>query len=169
VQNIVNSLAVLAFLGMIIALFALSALLRTVRELQQAAMAASSRVPAAPATRSVSRFASTDGRPTFVLVVSEHCPSCRERAEHLAVVADGRVEGHLKLLSASAACAAWVGGASIEFIADADLLGTVAIGATPALVKYAPDGTETWRRVVGSDDDLDRHLGAQSSDAANVR
>ncbi|TMR93519.1 hypothetical protein [Nonomuraea basaltis] len=168
-QNIINSLAVLAFLGMIIALFALSALLRTVRELQQAALAASAQGSVTPGVRSVARFASTDGRPTFLLVVSEHCASCRERAERLAVVADGRVEGHLKMLSAGAACGTWVEGTKIEFIADSDLLGRVAIGATPSLVKYAPDGTEAWRRVVGSDNDLDQYLGAQSSDVANVR
>lgn len=168
-QNVINSLAILAFLGVIVALFALSALLKMVRELQRAALGASAQVPVEPGVRSVSRFASLDGRPTFVLVVSDHCLSCRERAERLAVVAGDRVEGHLKLLSAASACAAWVAGTKIDCIVDADLLGTVAVGVTPSLVKYAPDGTEAWRRVVGSDDDLNRYLKDQSSDVANVR
>ncbi|MDP4504814.1 hypothetical protein [Nonomuraea turcica] len=167
-QNIVNSLAVLSFLGMVIALFALSALLRMVRDLQQAALATGAPAPSAvAAARTVPRFASPDERPTFVLVVTEHCQSCRERAARLAAVSDGRVGGHLKLLSAADACAEWTAGTDIESIVNADLLGAVAVGVTPSLVKYAPDGAEIWRRAVGSDDDLDRHLEVRSS--ANVR
>ncbi|NAS26762.1 hypothetical protein GT755_34455 [Herbidospora sp. NEAU-GS84] len=169
VQNVVNSLAVFAFLGMVIALFAISALLRIVRELQQAVLA----VPAAPgpdAVRRVPRFASADGRPTFVLVVSEQCPSCRDRAAHLAGMPPGRVDGRLVLLSAGEACAAWAGPAPhVEAVVDADLLGSVAVGATPSLVKYAPDGAEEWRRVVGSDPDLDRLLGVDLPESSNVR
>ncbi|WP_062357541.1 hypothetical protein [Herbidospora yilanensis] len=168
-QNVINSLAVFGFLGMVIALFAISALLRIVRELQQAVLA----VPAAPGpdtVRRVTRFASADGRPTFVLVVSEQCPSCRARAVHLAGMPPGRVKGRLVLLSAGEAGAAWAGPAPhVEAVVDAELLGSVAVGATPSLVKYAPDGTEEWRRAVGSDPDLDRLLGVDLPESSNVR
>lgn len=167
-QNVVNSLAVFAFLGMVIALFAVSALLRIVRELQQAVLAAPAAAPGPDAVRRVARFASADGRPTFVLVVSEQCPSCRDRAVHLA--GTPRVDGHLVLLSAGAACAAWVEPAPhVEAVIDADLLGSVAVGATPSLVKYTPDGVEEWRRAVGSDPDLDRLLGVDLPESSNVR
>ncbi|WP_030455381.1 hypothetical protein [Herbidospora cretacea] len=169
VQNVVNSLAVFAFLGMVIALFAISALLRIVRELQQAVLAATA-APGPDAVRRVTRFASADGRPTFVLVVSEQCPSCRDRAAHLAGLPPGRVDGHLVLLSAGEAGAAWVGSAPhVEAVVDAGLLGSVAVGATPSLVKYAPDGAEEWRRMVGSDPDLDRLLGVDLPESSNVR
>nr|WP_062343099.1 hypothetical protein [Herbidospora sakaeratensis] len=169
VQNVVNSLAVFAFLGMVIALFAISALLRIVRELQQAVLAAPA-TPGPDSVRKVARFASSDGRPTFVLVVSEQCPSCRARAVHLAGMPPGRVGGHTVLLAAAEACAAWVEAAPhVEAVVDADLLGSVAVGATPSLVKYAPDGAEEWRRVVGSDPDLDRLLGVDLPESSNVR
>ncbi|MFC6087067.1 hypothetical protein [Sphaerisporangium aureirubrum] len=167
-QNVVNSLAVFAFLGMVLALFAISALLKTVRELQRAVLATP--VPGATGVRRMARFESPDDDPTFVLVVSEQCQSCRERAAHLAAIPSGLLQGHLTTLSASAACAAWVAGADhVRAVVDADLLGSVAVGATPSLVKYAPDGTEEWRRVVGSDADLDRLLGVDMSESSNVR
>ncbi|WP_062428507.1 hypothetical protein [Herbidospora daliensis] len=169
-QNVVNSLAVFAFLGMVIALFAISALLRIVRELQQAVISALAAVSGPETVRRVARFASSDGRPTFVLVVSEQCPSCRARAVHLAGMPSGQVGGHLVLLAAAEACAAWVEAAPhVEAVVDADLLGSVAVGATPSLVKYAPDGAEEWRRVVGSDPDLDRLLGVDLPESSNVR
>ncbi len=168
VQNVVNSLAVFAFLGMVVALFAISALLRTVRELQQAVLAAPAPGPAA--VRRLARFASADGRPTFVLVVSEHCLSCRDRAGHLASIPPGAIDGHLIQLSATEACAAWVERAPhVSAVTDAELLGSVAVGATPSLVKYAPDGAEEWRRAVGSDPDLDRLLGVDQPESSNVR
>ncbi|GAA1521678.1 hypothetical protein GCM10009677_63420 [Sphaerisporangium rubeum] len=168
-QNVVNSLAVFAFLGMVIALFAISALLRTVRELRQAVLATP--VPATPAVRRIARFQSPDERPTYVLVVTEQCLSCRERAAHLAVIPPGLLQGHLTLLGSTDAGARWVHGADhITVVADAELLGAVAVGATPSLVKYAADGTEEWRRVVGSDGDLERLLGVtESSNVPNVR
>ncbi|MEO3808040.1 hypothetical protein ABGB17_03465 [Sphaerisporangium sp. B11E5] len=168
-QNVVNSLAVFAFLGMVISLFAVSALLKMVRELRRAVLATP--VPATATVRRVARFASPDGLPTFVLVVSEQCLSCRERAARLAAIPPGLIRGHLTLLSASAACARWAEGADhIRAVTDADLLGSVAVGATPSLVRYAPDGTEEWRRVVGSDGDLERLLDmSESSNVSNVR
>ncbi len=108
--------------------------LRIVRELQQACAGRTAAEPGPDAAvRRVARFASADGRPTFVLVVSEQCPSCRARAVHLAGTPSGRVEGHLVLLSAAEACAAWVEPAPhVEAAVDADLLGSVAVGATLA-------------------------------------
>jgi hypothetical protein len=165
-QNVFNSLAVLAFLGAIVALFAFSALLKIVRELQQAALAGPTPYSG---VREVSRFASQDGLPTFVLVVSEHCQSCRDRAARLASLPAGSVRGHLVMLSGGLAVAGWAEGADdVTVITEPELLGSIAVGVTPTLVKYATDGTEEWRRVVGSDTDLDRQLGlgmdiAQSS------
>jgi hypothetical protein len=172
VQNVVNSLAVLAFLGTVVALFALSALLRLVRELQQAVMAASAAAPGAAGVRHVPRFASGGTDPTFVLVVSEHCPSCRDRAARLAAIAAaGTAPGRLAMLAPGDGCAAWVAGSGVEVVADAALLGALAVGATPSLVRFAPDGAEEWRRVVGSDGDLDRLLAprAHVSQSSDVR
>ncbi|GAA0411919.1 hypothetical protein Acor_15890 [Acrocarpospora corrugata] len=167
-QNVINSLAVFAFLGVVVALFAISALLRTVRELQQAALAVP--VPGASAVRRVTRFASGDERPTFVLVVTDQCPSCEQRAARLAAIAPGLPAGHLSMLSAGPDPLRWIEGAGhIQAVVDAELLGSVAVGATPSLVKYAPDGTEEWRRVVGSDQDLDRLLGADVPESSNAR
>jgi hypothetical protein len=167
-QTVVNSLAVFAFLGVVIALFAISALLKTVRELQQAVLATPA--PTTAGIRRIARFASPDELPTFVLVVSEHCLSCRERATHLATIPPGLLQGHLTTLSASAACARWTDGADhVQAVVDAELLGSVAVGATPSLVRYAPDGTEEWRRVVGSDQDLERLLGMNMTESSNAR
>ncbi|MEU7894080.1 hypothetical protein AB0B45_14585 [Nonomuraea sp. NPDC049152] len=158
-QNVVNSLAVLSFLGTVLLLFAFAALLRMVRDLQQAAAKGPAPAGTTPATRSVPRFASGDERPTFVLVVTETCPMCRERASRLMEVS-GAAAGHLVLLSAAERCAEWVEGEAVTAIVDATLLGTIAVGATPTLIKYSPSGEEQWRRVVGSNADLDAFLEA---------
>lgn len=157
-----DSLTVLSFLGTVLLLFAFAALLAMVRELQGKLLRAQAAVPAAPVVRTVDRFASDDGAPTFVLVVSEHCPNCRDRAHRLAAVAGPGLSGHAVLLASAERCAAWVADSQVLPVIDSALVGTVAVGATPTLVKYAADGTEQWRRVVGSDDDLDAFLAADS-------
>ncbi|GGP05396.1 hypothetical protein LDL08_06320 [Nonomuraea glycinis] len=159
-----DSLTVLSFLGTVLLLFAFAAMLNMVRELQGKLLQAQAAAPAAPAVRSVDRFGSADGLPTFVLVVSEHCPNCRERAHHLAAVAGPDLSGHAVLLASADRCAEWVAAGEVLPVIDAALVGTVAVGATPTLVKYAADGTEEWRRVVGSDDDLDAFLAVSPSE-----
>lgn len=159
-QNVINSLAVLGLLGTVVSLFAVSALLRMVSQLRQeltilANSASADSFSAAP--RSVERFADADGRDLFVLVVEEHCHNCEARSRHLAAIAD-RVPGRLALLTADQGCAAWVTGTGIAVVVDSALLGQVAVGATPTLLKYGADGTEVWRRVAGSDADLDSYL-----------
>ncbi|HET6292298.1 MAG TPA: hypothetical protein VFG33_02955 [Kribbella sp.] len=156
-QSAINSLAVLSFLGTALLFFAFSALLKTVRELQGALVRTESGAPAPNITRSNARFRSDDGQPTFVLVVSEHCDKCRDRTRHLDVVAGAGVAGHLVVLCASG-CSDWVADSTVTPIVDAELLGALGVGAMPSLVRYAPDGTEEWRRVVGSDEDLDTLL-----------
>lgn len=162
-----DSLAVLSFLGTVLLLFAFAAMLNMVRELQSKLLSAQA-ASAAPAVRSVDRFASGDGLPTFVLVVSEHCPNCRERAHRLAAVAGPDLSGHVVLLGPADRCAEWVADSQVLPIIDANLVGTVAVGATPTLVKYFPDGTEEWRRVVGSDDDLDAFLAVSSPERSRA-
>ncbi|MFE3453038.1 hypothetical protein ACFXJ8_29360 [Nonomuraea sp. NPDC059194] len=167
-QNIVNSLAVLAFLASVLSLFALSAMLKMIRDLQNAAL----RAPAAvrhDTPRVVERFASADGRPTYVLVVSSGCGSCEERALHLARVAHAVPDGRLVLLAASLDCAEWVAGAPVEALIDAELLGRVAVGATPTLLRYTAAGVEEWRRLAGSDDDLDNLLRVNAASAADQK
>ncbi|GAA2207155.1 hypothetical protein GCM10009850_026130 [Nonomuraea monospora] len=159
-----DSLAVLSFLGTVLLLFAFATLLNMVRELQGKLLQAQAAAPAVPAVRSVARFGSDDGLPTFVLVVSENCPLCVERARHLAAVAGPDLAGHAVLLAAAGRCAEWVAGSEVLPVIDAALLGQVAVGATPTLVKYSADGTEEWRRVAGSDDDLDTFLAVSSSE-----
>ncbi|MEU4511404.1 hypothetical protein AB0G05_18085 [Nonomuraea wenchangensis] len=159
-----DSLAVLSFLGTVLLLFAFAALLNMVRELRAKLLQAQAAAPAAPAVRSVARFGSEDGRPTFVLVVSEHCPLCVERARHLAAVAGPDLAGHAVLLASAGHCADWVAGSEVLPVIDAALLGQLAVGATPTLVKYSADGTEEWRRVVGSDEDLDTYVAVSPSE-----
>ncbi|WP_049556349.1 hypothetical protein [Nonomuraea sp. SBT364] len=159
-----DSLAVLSFLGTVLLLFAFAALLNMIRELQAKLLQAQAAAPAAPAVRSVARFGSEDGLPTFVLVVSERCPNCQERSRRLAAVAGPGLAGHAVLLASADRCAEWVADSQVEPVIDAALLGTVAVGATPTLVKYSADGTEEWRRVVGSDDDLDAFLAISPSE-----
>lgn len=159
-----DSLAVLSFLGTVLLLFAFAALLNMIRELQAKLLQAQAAAPAAPAVRSVARFGSDDGLPTFVLVVSERCPNCQERSRRLAAVAGPDLAGHAVLLASADRCAEWVADSQVEPVIDAALLGTVAVGATPTLVKYSADGTEEWRRVVGSDDDLDAFLAISPSE-----
>ncbi|WP_157549241.1 hypothetical protein [Nonomuraea candida] len=159
-----DSVAVLSFLGTVLLLFAFAALLNMIRELQGKLLQAQAATPAAPAVRSVARFGSDDGLPTFVLVVSERCPNCQERSRRLAAVAGPDMAGHAVLLASADRCAEWVAGSEVVPVIDAALLGTVAVGATPTLVKYSADGTEEWRRVVGSDDDLDAFLAVSPSE-----
>jgi hypothetical protein len=168
-QNIMNTIAVLALLGTVISLFALSALLKMVRDLQNEVRGMASVAPVPTMQRSVPRFASADGLPTFVLVVREECYLCADRARRLALVAGSAVQGHLVLLAATPGCADWVASTDVTAIIDADLLGTVAVGGTPSLVKYAADGTEEWRRAVGSDEDLDTYLGVSAQEPIEVR
>ncbi|MBB6348120.1 hypothetical protein ACWGH8_19875 [Nonomuraea muscovyensis] len=163
-RALLDSLAVLSFLGTVLLLFAFSTLLGMVRQLQGKLLQAQAAAPAAPAARSVARFASDDGLPTFVLVVSEHCPNCRERAHRLAAVAGPGLSGHAVLLGSAAHCAEWVTDSQVLPVIDAALLGQLAVGATPSLVKYSANGTEEWRRVVGSDDDLDAFLAVSPSE-----
>ncbi|MFG2073805.1 hypothetical protein [Nonomuraea maritima] len=159
-----DSLAVLSFLGTVLLLFAFAAMLNMVRELQAKLLRAQAAVPAAPTVRAVDRFGSDDGAPTFVLVVSEHCPNCRDRAHRLAAVAGPDLSWHAVLLASAERCAEWVADSQVLPVIDAALVGTVAVGATPTLVKYSADGTEEWRRVVGSDDDLDALLTVDSAE-----
>lgn len=160
-QTAINSLAVLSFLGTALLFFAFSALLKTVRELQAAVVRTQSGAPAPNVTRSNARFRSDDGRPTFVLVVSELCSNCRDRTSHLTAGAGAAAPGHVAVLCASG-CSDWVSDSLVAPIVDAELLGALGVGAMPSLLKYAPDGTEEWRRVVGSDEDLDALLGTGS-------
>ncbi|MEV8372839.1 hypothetical protein AB0P21_08870 [Kribbella sp. NPDC056861] len=157
-QNLLNSLAVLAFLGTVLLFFAFAALLRTVRELQSALVRAQSGAPAPNTPRSVARFKSDDGRPTFVLVVSENCANCIDRTRHLVETAGTSPLGHVLVLCGGA-CADWVAGSPVKALTDSDLLGSIGIGATPSLIRYEADGTEQWRRVIGADEDLDDLLG----------
>ncbi|MFF5213471.1 hypothetical protein [Streptosporangium sp. NPDC000396] len=158
-QTIVNSLAVFSFLGVIIALFAISALLKLVRGLQQTVTGMTVAAPAVTAIRSIERFAAGGEQTTFVLVVEEHCMNCAARARRLAEIATAGVTSRLVLLSAQQKCAEWVSGTDVTAVIDSELLGRIAVGATPTLVKYSADGAEVWRRAVGSDDDLDAFIG----------
>ncbi|MDI6103048.1 hypothetical protein QLQ12_30980 [Actinoplanes sp. NEAU-A12] len=161
-QNVINSLAVLGLLGTVISLFAVSALLRMVSQLRQELTVLANSTPAdsfSAASRRVERFADADGRALFVLVVEEHCHNCEARSRHLAEIA-GQVPGRLALLTADPGCAEWVAGTGIAVMVDSKLLGQVAVGATPTLLKYGADGAEQWRRVAGSDADLDSYLEA---------
>jgi hypothetical protein len=160
-QSAINSLAVLSFLGTALLFFAFSALLKTVRELQAALVRAQSGAPAPMVARSNARFRSDDGLPTFVLVVSELCNHCRDRTTHLNAGAGAAASGHVVVLCASG-CSDWVSESSVTPIVDADLLGSLGVGALPSLIRYTPDGTEEWRRVIGSDEDLDTLLGIDS-------
>lgn len=163
-----DSLAVLSFLGTVLLLFAFASLLGMVRELQGKLLRAQAAAPAAPAVRSVPRFGSDDGLPTYVLVVSEHCPNCRERARRLADTAGPDRPWHAVVLGSADRCAEWVAGSQVLPVVDSALVGTVAVGATPSLVKYSPDGTEEWRRVVGSDEDLDALLTVSPAERSNA-
>ncbi|MFD1939568.1 MULTISPECIES: hypothetical protein [Nonomuraea] len=168
-QNIVNSLAVLAFLGTVLALFALSAMLRMIRDLQNATIKAAVATVDHTTPRVVERFGDADGRPTYVLVVTAVCGNCEERALHLARVAHAVPDAHLVLLSATLSCAEWVAGTPVEAVIDAELLGRIAVGATPTLLKYTAGGVEEWRRLAGSDDDLDTMLGVSAADQRGSR
>ncbi|MBX6356345.1 MAG: hypothetical protein IRZ05_10895 [Micromonosporaceae bacterium] len=159
----------LALLGVVLLLFANSALLKMVRDLQQALMELRSAGPAAfggAEAMTVAQFAAGDGRPTYVLVVDAACPACRERAEdysRLSAGADsspGMDTGHLVVLTKDAVCRDWFSNAAVRVLLDPVLLGTVGVGVTPMLIKYDSDGTEQWRRVVGSQLDLHRFVGA---------
>lgn len=160
-QSAINALAVLSFLGTALLFFAFSALLKAVRELQAALVRTQSGAPVPKAARSNTRFRSDDGRPTFVLVVSELCGNCRDRTAHLSATAGSATAGHVVVLCASG-CSDWIADSSVTSIVDAELLGALGVGAMPSLIRYTPDGTEEWRRVIGSDEDLDTLLGIDS-------
>ncbi|MFI7604560.1 hypothetical protein ACIBTV_05490 [Micromonospora sp. NPDC049366] len=157
-QNLFNSIAVLALLGVVLLLFASAAMLKMIRDLQAGLVEAhTAGGPAqfrAPPVRAVPEFAAADARPTYVMVVHSTCPACRDRASELVGLADSYRAGHLAALTADASCRDWFPGDRVRVVVDSALLGRIAIGVTPSLVKYDPDGTEQWRRVVGSTKDL---------------
>ncbi|WBB70078.1 hypothetical protein [Micromonospora sp. WMMD812] len=157
-QNLFNSVAVLALLGVVLLLFASAAMLKMIRDLQAGLVEAQAAGgPAqfrAPAVRTVADFAAPDAKPTYVMVVHSACPACRDRASELVGLAASYTGGHLAVLTADAACRDWFPGEHVRVVVDAVLLGRIAVGVTPSIVKYAPDGAEQWRRVVGSTEDL---------------
>ena len=161
-QTVFNSIAALSLLGVVLLLFASSALLRIVRDLQagltdlQAATGPGQFGGMAAMT--VAEFASPDDRPTYVVVVDAACPACHDRARDLTDVAVGYQGGHLAVLTTDPACEAWFPDGSVRVTVDSALLGRVGVGVTPTMLKYDPDGTELWRRVVGSQEDLHRLL-----------
>ena len=162
-QSVINAAAVLALLGVVLLLFANSALLRSVRELQagmaelHAATGASFRTPG-PLT--LPEFATADGRHTAVLIVDAGCPACRARADDLAEIHLRSDSGdRLLALTKDTTCAAWFHGTGIDVRTDSDLLGRLAVGVTPTLLRFDPDGTEQWRRVIGARPDLPPLLG----------
>ncbi|MFI5915751.1 hypothetical protein [Dactylosporangium sp. NPDC051541] len=164
-----NAIAVLALLGVVLLLFANSALLKMVRDLQRAlveAQAGGHGAFGATPAMTVPRFAAGDGRSTYVLVVDASCPACRDRAEDYAQLSRAAPAGELVALVKDQACAVWFAASAVRVEFDAALLGTVGVGVTPMLIRYDPDGTEAWRRVVGSREDLDRFLEISESGAA---
>lgn len=53
-------------------------------------------------------------------------------------------------------------------LVDGSLLGKVGVSVTPTLIKYTQHGTESWRRIVGSDDDLDRFIRLDTTASASA-
>jgi hypothetical protein len=159
--SVMYSFTMLALLGVVLLLFATSALLRMIRDLQAAVIDLQSHgAPALAGTpaMTVAEYASGDGRPTYVLVVSASCPACRERSREFAELATGFAGGHLAALTGEPACATWFDGTGVAVAVDPVLLGRIGVGVTPTLLQYGADGTESWRRVVGSVADLRRLL-----------
>jgi hypothetical protein len=165
-DSVVGSLAALAFLGVVLLLFANSALLKLVRDLQEGLADLRLAVGRGDEPRpAVPAFASGTGQPTFALLVDAQCPACAERAERLVVLAARNPSARLVAVSADPGCAAWFDDGVTVHI-DAGLVGRIGVNVTPTLLKYGPDGEEEWRRVVGSDADLDRLLGLTGPSAA---
>jgi len=153
-QSLVNGLAVLAFVGVVILLFGLAALLAMVRGLQRSVVTQAS---GGAAARTFPELAA-GGEGTFALVVSSSCSACRQRAGYLATLAGRRPDGpRLVLLTADEACVEW-GGSQLPVVVDSALLGRVAPTATPVVVHVDGTGTERFRRLVGSDEELDAAL-----------
>jgi hypothetical protein len=112
------------------------------------------------------QFGSDDERPTYVLVVDANCLACRDRADDYARLSGSGLTGHLVALTKDPACAGWFTGSAVHVVLDPVLLGTVGVGVTPMLLEYGPDGTERWRRVVGSRLDLHRLVDAAEETAS---
>jgi len=163
--NVFEAVAVLALLGVVLLLFANSALLKMVRDLQQALAETGGGGLGATPAMTLPQFAAGDGRATYVLVVDAGCPACRDRAADYARLGGGPTGGELVALVKDRTCAEWFDGSAVRVVLDPALLGTVGVGVTPMLLKYAADGTEQWRRVIGSRQDLQRFTAAQAMEA----
>jgi hypothetical protein len=157
-QSVVNSLAALAFVGMVLLLFAASALLKLVRDLQAALTELRLGTPPVLDRMHlyVPALADGSGADTYLLVVDDGCPACAERARRLVEIAASGGPGRVVAASADERCGAWFAGSLVDFRLDAGLVGHIGVSVTPMLVKYDGGGHEQWRRVVASDQDLDR-------------
>jgi hypothetical protein len=157
-ENLFNSIAVLALLGVVLLLFASAAMLKMIRDLQAGLVEAQAAGGPAqfrpPAVTNVAEFAAPDALPTYVMVVHSSCPACRDRASEFVDLAADYTGGHLAALTSDAVCRDWFPGDQVRVVVDSALLGRIGIGVTPSMVKYGPDGAEQWRRVVGSAEDL---------------
>ncbi|GAA0923166.1 TlpA family protein disulfide reductase [Virgisporangium aurantiacum] len=159
--SVMYSLTVLALMGVVLLLIATSAMLKMIRDLQAAVIDLQTHGgPALAGTpaMTIAEYASGDEQPTYVLVVSASCPACRERSREFVDLATEYAGGHLAALTEEPACATWFDGTGVAVAVDPMLLGRIGVGVTPTLLKYGADGTESWRRVVGSVGDLRRLL-----------
>jgi hypothetical protein len=158
VQAVVNSLVIVGLLCITVLMFAVAALLRDVRALQSAVAQAITSPP-----KQIPLFAAGEvtSRDTFVLVVSVHCTACKDRARFLARAAPD-VEERIVLLSPDPSAGTWIEDSKVEVVIDPVLLGSLGADVTPLLLRYAPDGTERWRRPVGSDEELSRLLSGKT-------
>lgn len=150
-EEAIDALAVMAFIGVVILLFGVSAILRIVRDLQSSELL---RRDSHPDVRRVQEFA-TGGSHTWtcVLVVSARCPACQARAGHFSQRGSPPTLNRI-LLAPHDSCRSWAHDGSAVVI-DPVLMGKVGVTATPTLVVYDAAGLEQWRRIVGSDDELD--------------
>ena len=148
-QSLINGLAVLAFVGVVVLLFGLAAMLSIVRSLQKAVVTGTA--PARRAEPLVELASGSVG--TVALVVSATCPACRERAAHFSTLESEASAVRLVLVSTDPSCAAWAGG-SVDAVVDSALVGKIAPTATPMVVYVDATGTERFRRLIGSDEEL---------------
>lgn len=146
--SVAFGLAVLSLIGVIALAFAIAELHRTLRELQDGLRTLVFRQGGlGDRTPTVHEgLRSPDGRRTVYFATSPDCPVCAERlAEFAPRVASG--PDRLVVVTNRPGSTPLVD-AAVTPILDRELVGQLAIQATPAVVVIDSDGREVMRRVI---------------------
>jgi len=151
-SSVALGLAIIALIGVLAIAFAVAELLRMVRGLQDGLrdVATRSGTPAREPDVVHETLRSDKGRRTIYFATSPDCPICAERLEDFAP-AILESSDDLIVVSNRPGSEAYADGA-ITAIHAPEVVGQLAIQATPAVVVIDADGREVLRRVVAHPD-----------------